>query len=108
MNVIPSTLERDHPVLIDWGAARIGPRMFDVAMASPPDDDGAVYHQYCQTWETSESTPSPTVHEYSWAGTLISAMFAAVVANRGDTEAAMEMIEEGEASYSRFLARDFG
>lgn len=91
------------PRLVDWGNARVGPPMFDVAMSA---DIGSVgFAAYLRAWEAASGEPmDPWEAEagHAWTTALSHAMFVGTVAEKLGPEAADAMLLGAEAGLRRF------
>ncbi|MFC7622392.1 phosphotransferase family protein [Microlunatus sp. GCM10028923] len=104
LNVLQPVPARPWPMIIDWNTARVGPPMFDVAMAGATADDDR-FRTYLAAWtEAAGPVPPPTALEHAWATALINAGFAAVVARRGDPADGAGMLRTAELAYQAFRA----
>lgn len=112
MNVLRPSRTRDTPVLLDWGSARVGPAMFDVAMGV--GRDSTAHTAYAAAWERASGGELDTVEAatgYAWASASINATFAGVVARRGSPAAAASMLDDAERAlidFHRLTARTGG
>ncbi|WP_195909130.1 aminoglycoside phosphotransferase family protein [Microlunatus sp. Gsoil 973] len=103
LNVLQPSGREPLPLIIDWGAARIGPAMFDVAMTTGYDSAGRRAHD--RGWaEISGAEPDPEENElaHAWSTALISAMFAGTVAARSSAADGEQLIIAAEDSVQRF------
>lgn len=104
LNVLQPAPARPWPMIIDWNTARVGPPMFDVAMAGATAGDDR-FRAYLAAWTVAAGpVPAPTVLEHAWATALINTGFAAVVARRGDPAAGAAMLATAERAYAAFRA----
>lgn len=102
LNVLQRVPARPWPMIIDWNTARVGPPMFDVAMAGALAGDDR-FRAYQAAWTAAAGpVPAPTVLEHAWATALINTGFAAVVARRGDPAAGAAMLDTAEQAYAAF------
>lgn len=103
LNVHLAGPDEASPLLIDWNCARVGPAMFDVAMAVGWDTDGRRAHH--EGWARATARP-PEEEEgrlcHVWARVLSQVMFAPVVALRGARERAGGMTEEAERAWREY------
>lgn len=91
------------PRLVDWGNARVGPAMFDVALSAGLGSAG--YAAYLQAWEDASGEPmDPWEAEagHAWTTALSHAMFVGTVAERFGPDAADAMLRGAEAGLRRF------
>jgi aminoglycoside phosphotransferase (APT) family kinase protein len=102
-NVLQPTDQESSPLIIDWGAARIGPAMFDVAMTS--SYDSAARRAHDDGWaEIAGSAPDPGENElaHAWSEVMIRAIFAGTVAVRSSVADGEQMIIGAETAVTGF------
>ena len=102
-NVVVSDDEGAGPRLIDWGSARIGPIMLDVALSAEMPSDG--FSAYLRAWQDVAGCPlDPWQAEagHAWATALSNAMFVGAVAARFGPSNAQQMLDRAEAALDRF------
>lgn len=95
------------PVLLDWNCARVGPAMFDVAMAVGWDTEQRRAHD--DGWVQAGGTPPDQEEDqrvHAWARALSHVMFAPVVARRGAPERSEAMLAEAERAWREYRRRD--
>jgi len=103
LNVLRAAAPGSLPMIIDWNAARIGPAMFDVAMASAYESSARRAHD--EGWvEIAGSPPDPTENElaHAWSAVLINAMYAGTVAVRSSAPDGARLITTAEEALPAF------
>jgi hypothetical protein len=103
LNVVAAKDEAAPPRLIDWGSARVGPIMLDVAMSARRSSAG--FSAYLRAWENVAGCPlDPWQADagHAWARAFSNAMFVGAVAGRFGPMYAEDMLDEGEAALDRF------
>lgn len=103
LNVVVADDEAGPPRLIDWGNARVGPIMLDVALSA--DASSAGFSAYLRAWEDVAGRPlDPWQAEagHAWATAFSNAMFVGAVAARFGPMHAEEMLDQGEIALHRF------
>lgn len=114
-NVLLPTGDRPVPVLLDWGCARVGPAMFDVAMTAPWNSEERRAH--AEAWaEVAGGRPDQAEQRlaHAWARALTCLVFAPVVAARAarapagsaaraaQVDAPMHMLEAAAAAWADY------
>ncbi|GAB3429524.1 phosphotransferase family protein [Flindersiella endophytica] len=92
------------PRLVDWGSARVGPAMLDVAVGR---GTGSGLRAYSRSWQQATGTPldSPLFElDLAWSTWFTCGMFVGAVAERAGPTPAATMLDEGEAAYQRLAA----
>lgn len=85
----------DNAWLIDWNCARVGPAMFDVAMAVPPTSP--CLRAYLDSWaDATDTEPDPWQVDlgYTWARFVTGAVYVGAVAERFGADMAATMLDE--------------
>ncbi|GAA4995450.1 phosphotransferase family protein [Actinopolymorpha pittospori] len=103
LNVVVAHEKSLPPRLIDWGGARVGPIMLDVAMSAERSSAG--FSAYLRAWEDVAGCPfDPWQAEagHAWARAISNAMFVGAVAERFSPTHAEEMLDQAEAALHRF------
>lgn len=103
LNVVIAEDSDGPPRLIDWGNARVGPLMLDVALSATRSSAG--FSAYLRAWEDVAGCPlDPWQAEagHAWARAISNAMFVGAVAERFGPTYAEEMLDQGEAALERF------
>lgn len=91
------------PLVIDWGCARIGPAMFDVAMVVGWDSDERRAHDGAWATATGRFPDSEEARlSHAWARALTQVMFAPVVALRGAPDSASDMVDGAERAWQEY------
>ncbi|KAB1112426.1 phosphotransferase [Micromonospora aurantiaca] len=102
-NVVIADDEGRRPHLIDWGSARVGPIMLDVALSA--ETSSRAFSAYLRAWEDVAGCPlDPWQAEagHAWATAFSNAMFVGAVAARFGPTHAEEMLDKAEAALERF------
>ncbi|MFI7072823.1 phosphotransferase family protein [Micromonospora sediminicola] len=102
-NVVVVDDEGTRPRLIDWGSARVGPIMLDVALSAEASSGG--FSAYLRAWEEVAGCPlDPWQAEagHAWATAFSNAMFVGAVAARFGPTHAEKMLDKAEAALERF------
>lgn len=102
-NVVVPEDETVPPRLIDWGSARVGPLMLDVALSTAASSAG--FSAYLRGWadvagRRLDAWQAQAGH--AWATAFSSAMFVGAVAARFGPEPAEATLDRGEAALDRF------
>ncbi|MFI7335828.1 phosphotransferase family protein [Micromonospora aurantiaca (nom. illeg.)] len=102
-NVVVADDEGRRPLLIDWGSARVGPTMLDVALSADTSSGG--FSAYLRAWEKVAGCPlDPWQAEagHAWATAFGNAMFVGAVAARFGPTHAERMLNKAEVALERF------
>ena len=102
-NVLMPTRTQHRPRLVDWGSARVGPAMLDVALAAGRHSVGL--EAYLRAWQDAAGAPlDPWQADagHAWARAFNNAMFVGAVASRFGPEPAAAMLDDAEAALARF------
>ncbi len=103
LNVVVPDDEGAPPRLIDWGSARVGPIMLDVALSAERSSAG--FFAYLRAWEDVAGCPLDpwqAAAGHAWATALSNAMFVGTVAERFGPMHAEEMLDGATAALDRF------
>jgi aminoglycoside phosphotransferase (APT) family kinase protein len=103
LNVVVADDDGAPPRLIDWGSARVGPIMLDVALSATRSSAG--FSEYLRAWEEVAGCPMDPWQAdagHSWATAISNAMFVGTVAERFGPTYAEEMLDQCEAALDRF------
>lgn len=102
-NVVVADDEGTRPRLIDWGCARVGPVMLDVAMSAETSSGG--FSAYLRTWEDVAGIPlDPWQAQagHAWATAFSHAMLVGAVAARFGPTQTQKMLDKAAAALERF------
>ncbi|MFT4164258.1 MAG: phosphotransferase [Microlunatus sp.] len=88
-------------LVIDWGTARVGPGMFDIAMNAPSKTSPSLL-AYQAEWARIGGCHRLFDLEFDWCQILINTMFAGTVARRSSVPDALAMLDVAEAALARF------
>lgn len=91
------------PRLVDWGSARIGPAMLDIAAGRGTGGLRA----YSRSWQQLTGTPLGSWRfelDLAWSTWFSCGMFVGAVAERAGSDPAAMMLEEGEVARRRVAA----
>ena len=92
-------ISQDTAVLIDWGNARIGPAMLDVANCAPPGS--ANYDTYLRAWAEITGEPlNPTTAAIgaAWAAVHVNVQYLGWAAQHLDSSRVETMLDHAEAA----------
>jgi aminoglycoside phosphotransferase (APT) family kinase protein len=102
-NVVVADDEGTGPRLIDWGSARVGPVMIDVAMSAEMSSGG--FCAYLRAWEDAAGfalDPWQAEAGHAWATAFNYAMFVGAVAGRYGPTQAQKMLDKASTALERF------
>jgi hypothetical protein len=85
--------------LIDWGSARVGPAMLDVALAAGPESAGL--RAYAKAWPGQPLDQRTIDIGHAWGTMVNNGIFVGAVAKRLGTKLGAEMLDAGDAAYQR-------
>jgi aminoglycoside phosphotransferase (APT) family kinase protein len=89
----------DRVTLVDWGSARVGPAMLDLANVARADSPQ--FAAYAQAWERVSGTAldAPTIElGYRWAALQIPIQYLAWAASTGSAERIRATLDQAEAA----------
>ncbi|WP_157740329.1 aminoglycoside phosphotransferase family protein [Micromonospora auratinigra] len=102
-NVVVDSADGTRPCLIDWGSARIGPAMLDVALTAGTSSAG--FAAYLRAWEEAACAPLDrwqAAAGHAWATAFGTAMFVGAVATRFGPAPVGRLLDRAGAALDRF------